>query len=59
MRRKSIYLNLRWTGILLMGMGLIFLSVAIGMQFITIDFDTAGTITNESIFRLVFLLSFG
>lgn len=59
MRRKSIYLNLRWTGILLIGMGLIFLSVAIGMQFITIDFDTAGTITNESIFRLVFLLSFG
>ncbi len=62
MRRKSIYLNLRWIGILLIGMGLIFLSVAIGMQFITIDFDTTGTIVNvseESIFRLVFLLSFG
>lgn len=62
MRRKSIYLNLRWIGILLIGMGFIFLAVAIGMQFIPIGFDTAGTITTvseETTFRLIFLLSFG
>ena len=58
MKKKSVYLNTSWAGYLLMGMGMVFLLVAIVIQFITPT--TSGMDSNQlSVFRLVFLASFG
>lgn len=63
MRKKSIYVKLRWIGILLIGMGLIFFFVAGLMQFVTVNPQTSGMnpsrLSEEALFRLIFLVSFG
>ncbi|GGI65294.1 MULTISPECIES: DUF3592 domain-containing protein [Enterococcus] len=58
MKQKSVYLNTRWIGYFLIGMGVFFFALALFAQVIS---PTTNTLPLEQtiLFRLIFLASFG
>lgn len=58
MKQKSVYLNTRWTGYFLIGMGIFFFALALFIQAVSL---TANALAFEQkiLFRLIFLVSFG
>jgi len=68
-KQKSFLMSFSWVAVMLMGMGLLFLSLAVVMQLVPISFEDISTTANGvpqptaansvSAFRLAFLLAFG
>ncbi|MHC5269813.1 hypothetical protein ACYSNO_11665 [Enterococcus sp. LJL98] len=69
MRKKSVYYSWAWLGILLLILGIIFSSIAFGMQWLPLDFHSmtdqikgeapAHQLEGLRHFRLIFLAAFG